>query len=95
MNYSPPGSSAHGISRQEYWSGLSFPTPGDLPNPEIETVTLVSPALAGGFLPQSLLVSPAYIHTYIHDQLYLPEGYRRQCYQLYTLESWITVLFAA
>ena len=28
---SPPGSSVHGISRQEYWSGLPFPSPGDLP----------------------------------------------------------------
>ena len=34
------------ISRQEYWSGLPFPLPGDLPNPVIE---LVSPALAVGF----------------------------------------------
>ena len=25
-----------GFSRQEYWSGLPFPSPGDLPNPEIE-----------------------------------------------------------
>ena len=31
-----------GFSRQEYWSGLSFPSPGDLPNPGIE---LVSPSL--------------------------------------------------
>ena len=35
-----------GFPRQEYWSGLSFPTPGDLPDPGIE---LESPALAGGF----------------------------------------------
>ena len=27
-----PGSSIHGISRQVYWSGLPFPSPGDLPN---------------------------------------------------------------
>ena len=32
--------------RQEYWSGLPFPPPGDLPNPRTEPV---SPALAGGF----------------------------------------------
>ena len=32
MDCSPPGSSAHGIPRQEYWSGLSFPSPGNLPN---------------------------------------------------------------
>ena len=34
------------FSRQEYWSGVAFPSPGDLPDPEIEPV---SPALAGGF----------------------------------------------
>ena len=35
------------FSRQESWSGLSFPIPGDLPDPEIELTSLVSPALAG------------------------------------------------
>ena len=39
------------FSRQEYWSGLSFPPPGDLPDPEIEPTSLVSPALAVGSLP--------------------------------------------
>ena len=38
-----------GFSRQEYWSGLPFPSPGDLPDPGIEPESLVSPALAGGF----------------------------------------------
>ena len=38
-----------GFSRQEYWSGLPFPSPGDLPNPGIELASLVSPALAGRF----------------------------------------------
>ena len=33
MDCSLPGSSVHGISRQEYWSGLLCPPPGDLPNP--------------------------------------------------------------
>ena len=36
-----------GFPRQEYWSGLPFPSPGDHPDPEIEPV---SPALAGRFL---------------------------------------------
>ena len=36
-------------SRQEYWSGLPFPTPGDLLDPGIEPMSLVSPALAGVF----------------------------------------------
>jgi len=35
-----------GFSRQEYWSGLPCPPPGDLPNPRIELVSLMSPALA-------------------------------------------------
>ena len=39
-----------GFSRQEYWSGLPFPTPGDLPNPGIEPMSPASSALAGGFL---------------------------------------------
>ena len=36
-----------GFSRQEYWSGLPFPSPGDLPE------ALTSPALAGGFFTTS------------------------------------------
>ena len=35
-----------GFSRQEYWSGLSLPAPGDLPSPGMEPM---SPALAGRF----------------------------------------------
>ena len=38
-----------GVSRQEYWSVLPFPPPGDLPNPEIELTSLVFPALGGVF----------------------------------------------
>ena len=38
------------FSRQEYWSGLPFPSPGDLPNRGIKPTSLVLPALAKGFL---------------------------------------------
>ena len=38
-----------GFSRQEYWSGLPCPPPGDLPDPGIKPVSLMSPTLAGGF----------------------------------------------
>ena len=48
VDNSPPGSSVHGIFRQEYWSRLSCPPPGDLPDPGIELASLMSPALAGG-----------------------------------------------
>ena len=34
------------FSRQEYWSGLPFPTPGDLPDPGIQLISLMSPVLA-------------------------------------------------
>ena len=49
VDYSPPGSSVHEILRQEYWSGLPCPPPGDLPDPGIEHASLTSPSLAGGF----------------------------------------------
>ena len=57
MGKNPPGPYARvhaqlsgftDVSRQAYWSGLPFPTPGDLPNPGIEHASPVSPALAGG-----------------------------------------------
>ena len=35
--------------RQESWSGLPFPSPGDFPNPGIEPASLKSPTLAGRF----------------------------------------------
>ena len=38
-----------GFPRQQYWSGSSFPTPGDLHNPRIEPASLVPSALAGRF----------------------------------------------
>ena len=38
-----------GFSRQEYWRGLPFPSPGDLPDPGIEPMYPASSALAGGF----------------------------------------------
>ena len=41
------------FSRQGYWIRLSFPPPGDLPDPGIEPVSLTSPALAGAFFTTS------------------------------------------
>ena len=48
---SPPLSM--GFSRQKYWSGLPFPSPGGLRDSMIKPASLVSPALAGRFLPTS------------------------------------------
>ena len=47
MDCSPLRFSVHGFSRQEYWSGLPFPSPGDLLNPGMEPVSLASPASIG------------------------------------------------
>ena len=56
------------FSRQEYWSGLPFPTPGDLPNPETEATSHASPALAGGYLP----LSPEVVHKKCWTQVSIP-----------------------
>ena len=45
-----------GFPRQEYWSGLPCPPPGDLPNPGIKPVSLMSPSLAGRFFTTSQVV---------------------------------------
>ena len=55
VDCSLPGSSVHGISRQEYWSGLPFPSPGDFPDPGFE---LRSPALQADSLPTELQGKP-------------------------------------
>ena len=41
------------FSRQEYWSGLPIISPGELPDPGIEPISLMSPALASGFFTTS------------------------------------------
>ena len=48
VDCSPPAPLSMGFPRQEYWSGLPFPTPGDLPDQGIE---LGSPALLADSLP--------------------------------------------
>ena len=52
-------------SRQEYWSGLPLPSPGDLPNPGIKPVSLVSPASAGRLFTTAPPGKPWYIYIYV------------------------------
>ena len=49
-----------GFSRQEYWSGLLFPPPGDLPDRGIKPASPVSPALAGEFFTTEPPGEPKY-----------------------------------
>ena len=44
-----------GFSKQEYWKGLPCPPPGNRPHPGIESVSLMSPALAGRFYTSSAI----------------------------------------
>ena len=55
VDCSPPGCSVNGFSRQEYWHGLPWPSPGDFPNPGIKPV---SPVLQADSLPLSPQGSP-------------------------------------
>ena len=63
------------FSRQEYWSEVPFPTPGDLPNPGIKLASLKSPALAGRFFSASTTWEAQYIPLNIFDILKSPFEY--------------------
>ena len=52
-----------GLSQQEYWSGLPFPPPGDLPDPEVELTFPVALALQVDSLPLSHWGSPGAKNT--------------------------------
>ena len=58
-----------GFSRQEYWSGLPCPPPGDLPDLGIEPLSLTSPALAGRFFTTSATCDHPNCSLYIHNSL--------------------------
>ena len=62
------------FSRQEYWSWLPFPLPGDLPNPGAEFVSLASLSLADNFFtivpPMSLVISLHVVERYKSPKLY-------------------------
>lgn len=57
IGHQPPPWNSPG---KEYWIGLPFPVPRDLPNPRIESASLVSPALAGGFFTTAPPGKPKY-----------------------------------
>ena len=77
-----------GFSRQEYWSGLPWPPPGDLPHPGIEPESLTSRALAGRFFITSAIreaLSQTYIYSFSYSfPLWFITGYRIQFPVLYS-----------
>ena len=62
MSCIPPGSPVYGFSRQEYWSELSLPTPGNLLDSAIELTSPVAPALQADSLLLSHQGSPQKTH---------------------------------
>ena len=60
-----------GFPRQEYWSGLPFPSPGYLPDPGVEPVSPASPALAGGFFTTEPPGKPIYVYVCVCIYIYI------------------------
>ena len=88
--------------RQEYWSGLPFPLPEDLPDPGIELVSPVSPALWADSLPAEPSGKPIYhSHTqYIFEGLFIikkerENGYWVGCWQHLPLHCEFKMVIAA
>ena len=60
------------FSRQEYWSGLPCPSPGDFPDPGIESTSLTFPALAGGFFTtRATWEAPFYLSSFSFTSSFL------------------------
>ena len=57
------------FSRQKYQSGLPFPNPGDLSDPGIEAVSLMSPALAGGFFTTVPPGTQKYYYSHLKEEI--------------------------
>ena len=73
MECSLPVSSSMGFPRQEYWNGLPFPSPGDLPHPGIELTSLVS-------VYNGIKTSVVAERSYVAHQASLSMGFSRQEY---------------
>ena len=62
------------FSSQEYWSGLSLPILGNLPDPGIQPMSLASPALTGGFFTTEPPGKPQYYCTVFLFTMFPPYG---------------------
>jgi len=64
-----------GFPGQEYWSGLPFPTPGDLLDPGIELEGFASPAWSAGFFTTAIPGKAPLLNRYIYLLLYSTKTY--------------------
>ena len=71
-----------GFPRQEYWSGLPFPLPRDLPNPEIKPASPTAPALAGRFLTTEPTGKPKFCYFNLFFEAYAFNSLSSSCFFL-------------
>ena len=80
-----------GFSRQECWTGLPCPPPGDLPDSEIEPVSLMSPALAGSFSTTSATWETLYfLYFFIKTTTHVTKEHKliqKRCLEFYGLSQ--------
>ena len=91
MSYSPPGSFVCGISQARILSGLPFPPPEDLPDPGIELVSLMSPALIGRFFTTSNTWEALCLSLYLTVYMYptFPRNSELQLLETFWKTKWI------
>ena len=77
------------FSRQEYWSGLPFPAPGDIPDPGIEPTFLVSPELAGEFFTTSTTWEDPAPNTVLTNYKGLPNA----IFAAHVVQNWVLGIF--
>ena len=85
------------FSRQEYWSGLPHPPPGDLSDPWIEPTSLMSPVLAGGFFTTSTTQEAQLISGHTASWVSRYQCHQGVCssseYLLLTVTLWVVIAF--
>ena len=86
----PPGSSVHESSRQEHWSGLPFPPPGDLPDPGIEPP---SPALVSRFSTIEPLGKPIQVLSPVQTLFWLFQSTRNSLFSKFLSITSLTGCF--
>ena len=87
MDYSPPGSSVHGISQARIQNGLPFPSPGVLLDPGVKPESPAFPALADGFFtteppgkPSFLFLEALFFLSYRYSNYFLVPSSSKRCY---------------
>ena len=96
MVYSPWSSSDYEISQARLLSWLPFHTPGDLPDPRVKPVSLVSPSLAGRFFTTSATWEPPALGYALHYSVFaflIFFSFQKQKWKFWSLSRvWLSVI---